>query len=379
MSGCLEVQNALIEWFSPDYRAEPVKDRTRIRLQPVFEGYPGITEIVFLPGSTGRFLALQKGGSLLWFDIPTKRSGQLLKLDVLTASEQGLLGLAFSPAFLRNGLLYLHYSVDVGGRKVGRISEWKVDTPHDITRSRIGSERILLEVEQPYANHNGGRLEFGPDGYLYIGLGDGGWRADPQGNGQNPKTLLGSILRIDPRPGPDKRPYTVPPDNPGGTWAPEIFAIGLRNPWKFSFAPDGRLIVADVGQDKYEEISVVRKGGNYGWNIREGFHCFEPPKGCQTANLIDPVYEYSHEEGKSITGGYVYTGSSIPFLRGKYVFGDFVSGWIRAISIPRAGKVTDVINLGRWPILISTFGRSADGELYVADFAKGTIYRLSAK
>lgn len=376
--GCVDVRNTFIEWFSPDYHAEPSEVQPSIQLQPVFEGFPAITEIVFLPGSGSRFLALLKGGSLLWFDIPTKRTGQLLKLDVLTASEQGLLGLAFSPTFARSGLLYLYYSVDVKGKKMSRISEWKADRPDDITRSRITSERILLEIEQPYANHNGGRMEFGPDGYLYIGLGDGGWRADPGRHGQNGQTLLGSILRIDVRPDKNGRPYSIPHDNPKGALAPEVFAIGLRNPWKFSFAPDGRLIVADVGQDKYEEISIVRKGGNYGWNIREGFHCFEPPQACRTAGLIGPIYEYSHDEGKSITGGYVYTGSGIPSLRGKYVFADFVSGWMRAITLPREGKA-QAMDLGKWPILIATFGRAADGELYVSDFGKGTIYKLTAK
>jgi glucose/arabinose dehydrogenase len=376
--GCNDARNAAIEWFTPEYRAEPREAPVSIQLEPVFEGFPAITEMVFLPGSNNRFLALQKDGSLLWFDIPSKRSGQLLKLNVLTSSEQGLLGLAFSPTFARSGLLYLYYSVDVKGKKMSRISEWKADRPDDITRSRITSERILLEIEQPYANHNAGRLEFGPDGYLYIGLGDGGWRGDPERHGQNGQTLLGSILRIDVRPDMNGRPYSIPPDNPQGDWAPEVFAIGLRNPWKFSFAPDGRLIVADVGQDRYEEISIVRKGGNYGWNIREGFHCYEPPQGCRTSGLIDPIYEYSHDEGKSITGGYVYTGSQIPFLRGKYVFADFVSGWMRAITLPQEGR-PQAMELGKWPILIATFGRAADGELYVADFGKGTIYRLRAK
>jgi glucose/arabinose dehydrogenase len=190
--------------------------------------------------------------------------------------------------------------------------------------------------------------------------------------------MLGSILRIDVRPDKNGRPYSIPDDNPKGAWAPEVFAIGLRNPWKFSFAPDGRLIVADVGQDKYEEVSIVRKGGNYGWNIREGSHCYEPPEGCRTTGLIDPIYEYSHDEGKSITGGFVYTGSAIPFLRGRYVLADFVSGWMRAITLPREGRA-EAIELGKWPILIATFGQSADGELYVADFGKGTIFKLTAK
>lgn len=373
--GCVDVRNAFIEWLSPEYRAEPSEVQSSIRLQPVFEGFPAITEIVFLPGSSNRFLALQKGGSLLWFDIATKRTGELLKLNVLTASEQGLLGLAFSPTFARSGLLYLYYSVEVKGKKTSRISEWKADRPDDITRSRITSERILLEIEQPYANHNGGRLEFGPDGYLYIALGDGGWRGDPWRHGQNGRTLLGSILRIDVRPDKNGRPYSIPHDNPQGEWAPEVFAIGMRNPWKFSFAPDGRLIVADVGQDKYEEVSIVHKGGNYGWNIREGFHCYEPPQACRTTDLIDPIYEYSHDEGKSITGGFVYTGSAIPSLRGRYVFADFVSGWMRAITLPREGRA-EAIELGKWSILIATFGRSGDGELYVADFGKGTIFKL---
>ena len=384
--GCIDIRNQLVEWFTPTYEAQPAHAAVTVNLMPVFEGYPSITEIVFLPGSNDQFLGLQKGGVLRWFDLRSKKSGELLRLKVLTASEQGLLGFAFSPTYRSDGLVYIHYSVDVNGKKIGRISQWKASHPENIMLSRFSNERILIEVEQPYANHNGGHIEFGADGYLYIGFGDGGWRDDPHKNGQNPKTLLGTMLRIDPQnkknsKANQSKPYSIPADNPRLGWLPEIYAIGLRNPWKFSFAPDGRLIVADVGQDTYEEISIVEKGKNYGWNIREGFHCFDPPENCSTAGLVDPVYEYTHDEGKSITGGYVYNGSLIPSLKGYYVFGDFVGGWIKAIRLPADGRqrVTESVDLGRWPILISTFGRSASGELYVADFGKGTIYQIIAQ
>lgn len=262
----------------------------------------------------------------------------------------------------------------------------------------------ILAVRQPYPNHNAGHIQFGPDGMLYVGWGDGGWRGDPQRNGQNPGTFLGSMLRLDPHaavregtgteemkrgaPAEEGRTYRVPPDNPfvgRAGFRPEVWAYGFRNPWKFSFDPSGRLIVADVGQDRWEEIDIVRRGGNYGWNVREGRHCYDPPANCETKGFEDPVYEYSHAEGNCITGGYVYTGRRIPALRGYYIFGDYVRGWIRAMPLPpaegRDGSVPSVEagvrELLRRPIRISTFGVDGDGEIYVADFESGHIFRLT--
>jgi glucose/arabinose dehydrogenase len=216
---------------------------------------------------------------------------------------------------------------------------------------------------------------------LYIGWGDGGWRGDPHNNGQNPMTMLGSMLRIDVNGRSGGRDYAIPQDNPfvrREDGLAEVWAYGLRNPWKYSFAPDGRLIVADVGQDEYEEIDIISRGGNYGWNIREGRHCYRPSSGCRTNELIDPVYEYSHEEGQSVTGGYVYTGERISDLKGRYIFGDFVQGrvWALDLADKNSAMQAEVYTLGKWPLMISTFGRDHDGELYVADFAGGAIYRM---
>jgi glucose/arabinose dehydrogenase len=195
-------------------------------------------------------------------------------------------------------------------------------------------------------------------------------------------TMLGSMLRIDPTSSGDL-PYTVPADNPfidSSGYLPETWATGLRNPWRYSFDQAGRLIVADVGQNAWEEISIVERGGNYGWRIKEGRHCYEPSVDCDGANLIDPVYEYGHQEGESITGGYVCTAETIPKLKGLYVFGDFLSGRLWAIRIPEDpsshSKPVEAFTLGRWQILLSTFGRDPSGRLYVAEFGNGAIFRL---
>jgi glucose/arabinose dehydrogenase len=240
-------------------------------------------------------------------------------------------------------------------------------------------------VEQPYQKHKAGQLQFGPDGYLYVGLGDGGWRNDPHGNGQNRKVLLGKMLRLD----VDARTagaYGIPSDNPFVGHAdarPEIWAYGLRNPWRYSFDGFGRLIVGDVGQDRFEEIDIVHTGDNLGWNVREATHCFAPPANCPENGFVDPIFEYGRELGSCITGGYVYTGSMVPELRDQYVFADFMSGAVWAMKLPGphlAGSgLHDARLLGNWPYLISSFGRDDDGELYLVDYANGKLFRLSTR
>ena len=237
-----------------------------------------------------------------------------------------------------------------------------------------------MTVFQPYANHDAGQLAFGPDGMLYIGWGDGGFRNDPKGSGQDRQTMLGAMLRVDIDNPDGGRAYGIPADNPfvndAGT-LDEIYAIGLRNPWRYSFAPDGRLVVADVGQDLWEEVSIVPAGGNLGWNLREGFHCFPPGGSCPSDEpLVEPIYEYGRDDGNSITGGFVDT-SGDEKLNGLYVFGDFVTGRLWAIDLPESGTATPRA-LGRWPILPSTFGQDTQGRVYVADFGSGTIYRIQA-
>lgn len=249
-------------------------------------------------------------------------------------------------------------------------------------------ERIIFEVEQPYPNHNAGQLAFGPDGFLYIAWGDGGSREDPKRHAQNMQTYLGAMLRIDPGAEAGSKKYRVPADNPFVGRAgvlPELFAVGLRNPWRFSFDPAGRLVVADVGQDRFEEVSIVQAGKNYGWDVREASACHRPKTNCANRSargdaFVDPVYEYGRDDGRSITGGYVYTGTRIAALKGRYVFGDFVSGRIWAIRLPGDGRSRVAKNaaaaLGKWPLLISTFGRDNRGEVYVADFGGGKVYRI---
>ncbi|MCS7204636.1 MAG: PQQ-dependent sugar dehydrogenase [Leptospiraceae bacterium] len=398
ISSCQWIQNQIIEIFTPEYTAQsrefaPLfegKDTQRkkilIQLQPIISGLPQITSIAEFPLDSQFLFVTIKTGEMMVYN--TKNQSYLLKkFDVLTSSEQGLLGIAFHPNFKENRLLYLHYSVEIEKKKYGRISEFvlspsktKKGFPYELER-----ERVLLEVQQPYSNHNGGHLEFGPDGFLYIGLGDGGWRDDPMNHSQNPRTLLGAMLRIDVKPSKDK-PYSIPFDNPfrfNPDWREEIFAIGLRNPWKYSFDPRSkRLIVADVGQDAFEEISIVEKGKNYGWRIKEGFSCYLDKQFCSRTDLVDPIYVYDHSEGQSITGGYVYMSDEIPELKFKYIFGDFVQGRIWAIELPETNekiREDQVYSLGKWPILISTFGITSRGEVLVGDFKTGKIFRITKK
>ena len=350
-----------------------------VALKLVAEGLKEPTDIQFVPGSSTQMLVLEKAGSAVWIDLETQQRTQVIGLAVPTKSEQGLLGAAFHPDFADNGALFLNHSHAKDGQRSSRVLRVQVDPQTHLA----SAPQVIMEVDQPYGNHNAGQLAFGPDGMLYIGWGDGGWRADPHGHGQNPRTLLGSMLRIDVDRQDPGQAYAVPLDNP---WvdtsgvAPEAWAIGLRNPWRYSFGPQGQLIVADVGQDAWEEVSVVGKGDNMGWNTREGTHCFEPSQGCASQGLRSPVFEYDHESGESITGGYVYTGSAVPELRGRYIFGDFVSGRIWAISLPATGQgmASDHTSLGRWTMLPSTFGQDASGELYVADYGRGRIFRFSA-
>ncbi len=249
-----------------------------------------------------------------------------------------------------------------------------------------GSEQVLLRVEQPFPNHNGGQLAFGPDGYLYLGLGDGGAANDPLGHGQDTSTVLGSILRLDvATPGA----VTIPDDNPfasGDGGAPEVFLYGLRNPWRFSFDREaGLLWIADVGQDAYEEVdridTATQGGANLGWNVMEGAHCFADPA-CSSDGLTLPLAEYGRDLGCSVTGGYVYRGAAIPDLRGWYLFGDYCTGFIFGLpsdaSPPADGTALAPLIVAETPLSISSFGEGADGELYVADVGRGGLYRVVA-
>jgi glucose/arabinose dehydrogenase len=294
-----------------------------------------------------------------------------------SGGERGLLGLALHPAWPQVARAFVHYT-DLAGDTV--LAEF---ASADGVTLAPDSERILLQVDQPYANHNGGQLSFGPDGQLYLGLGDGGSAGDPQGHGQDTATLLGSILRLD----VDATPggYVVPPDNPfaGGGGAAEIWIYGLRNPWRFSFdRAGGDLWIGDVGQGGWEEVHRLRAGqaagANLGWNVMEGAHCFavEP---CDQAGLVLPVAEYPTGTGCAVTGGFVYRGNGIGDLAGWYLLADYCNGLLSGLrSDMPDGSVAAPTPLLETGLTVSAFGEDAAGELYLADHGGGAIYRIVA-
>ena len=283
--------------------------------------------------------------------------------------------MAFHPNFSTNHKFYreLHHG---RWRPADHHSEFQT-WPTDPNTADPNSERVLLLVHQPFPNHKGGQLVFGPDGFLYIGLGDGGSGGDPQNNAQNLSSFLGKMLRIDVDPPfATGKEYAIPADNPfaGGGGLPEIYAYGLRNPWRFSFEPvTNRMFVADVGQDSFEEIDIMQKGGNFGWRVMEGTHCFNPATGCDTSNKILPIFEYPHTDGIAVIGGYIYKGTAIPSLANKYIFAD-LTGKIWSLTEAPANTWTrgDLLATN---LTLTSFGRDAAGELYLVDY-NGNILKL---
>ncbi len=349
-----------------------------LALEPVIEGGLVRPDYVTHAGDDRLFVVEQPGR------IRIIQSGQLLDrpfldmTDKVTTSgnEQGLLSVAFHPDYQNNGQFFVNYTRQRDGATV--IERYTV-SGDDPDRADDRSGKVILTIAQPEANHNGGLIKFGPDGYLYIGMGDGGGAGDRHGsigNGQDLEALLGKMLRVDVT---NQDTYIVPPDNPFGN---EIWSYGLRNPWRFSFdRATGDLYLADVGQNIYEEVdfqSASSTGGeNYGWRNMEGRHCYDPKEGCDPTGLVLPIAEYSHDVGGcSITGGYVYRGSQYPALQGAYFFGDYCTGFIW--SLQRDGdqwRMTKRLESG---VRISSFGEDVNGELYVVDHSGG-VYRLSAK
>lgn len=356
--------------------ADPIKsteERRIVTLAPVVT--KGLENPVFLTHAgdgSARLFVVEQPGRIRVLEGPVLLPAPFLDItkQVLFGGERGLLGLAFHPDYRHNGRFFVDYTRKPDGATV--VAEYRRGPT---ATSASQKERILLIVPQPYPNHNGGMVAFGPDGYLYIGLGDGGSKGDPDNRAQNPEDLLGKILRIDVDRGD---PYGIPMDNPfaKGGGRPEIYAVGLRNPWRFAFdVKTGNLWVADVGQYKWEEIDLVTRGGNYGWRMMEGTHCFHPSTDCRITPFSLPVSEYFHEKGRcSITGGYVYRGRVVQGLIGAYVYGDFCSGEIFALY---KGRTTEEPHpVLKSTLLISSFGEDAEGELYVLDH-KGGVYRLS--
>jgi uncharacterized protein (TIGR03437 family) len=351
-----------------------------VRLVEVARGLSRPVDIQQPDDGSGRLFVVQQTGIIRVIE-----NGQLLAqpfLDITdrvsqAADERGLLGLAFPRGYASKRYFYVNY-VTRGNPGTTTVSRFRV-TGLEANRADAGSEEVLLTQPQPFSNHNGGQLQFGPDGYLYIGLGDGGSGGDPQRHAQNPQSLLGKMLRIDVESGPGQ--YVVPASNPfvnDARFRPEIWAYGLRNPWRYSFDREtGDLWIADVGQNRAEEINLQPAssagGENYGWHFMEGFSCFVA--NCTPVG-VPPVFEYTRQAGDvSVTGGYVYRGARWAPLRGLYFFGDFASG--RIWTLRRTGTAWTREEVGRLPPnSVSTFGEDREGELYVADLGRGIVYRI---
>jgi len=334
------------------------------------------------PSGDNRFFVVEQRGTIRIIENGVLQAGNFLDIQGLTNfdhGEQGLLGLAFHPNFGTNQLFYVNYTRarnDPNNPQETVIAEFQTLAGNP-NQADPASERILLIVPQPFANHKGGQLAFGPDNLLYLGLGDGGSEDDPNNNGQNLFTMLGKILRIgvDP-PFASGKQYAIPADNPfaSGGGSPEIWAYGLRNPWRFSFERCGiRLFAGDVGQDMWEEVDLITKGGNFGWRVMEGNHCFNPSTGCDMSGKIPPIAEYPHPEGIAVIGGYVYKGTAIPALANAYIFGD-LNGKIWSLTEAPANTWTRTLLLstGR---TISSFGQDSAGEVYVVDLG-GSVLKL---
>ena len=351
-----------------------------LTLTEVAAGLDQPVHVTHAGDGSGRLFVVERGGT-----IRLVRDGALTPepfLDIRDrvgsrSSEQGLLSVAFHPRYGETGRLFVNYT-DKQGDTV--ISELRVSG--DANRADPASEKVLLQIDQPAANHNGGQLAFGPDGYLYIGMGDGGGANDQFRNGQNRESLLGKILRIDVDNGD---PYAIPADNPfvnqAGT-RPEIWAIGMRNPWRFSFDREtGDLYIGDVGQNSWEEVSfqpaASRGGENYGWPITEGTHCFEPREGCDTAGLTLPVHDYTQQLGCTVVAGYRYRGTAVPDLADAFIYADYCSGRMWALTQGSDGSWTnhDLIEAERG---ISSFGEDESGELYLVNIG-GALYRIGTQ
>lgn len=352
-----------------EVRLEPAFPHLTFRRPVLLLQAPGDSERTFVVEQQGTVQAIAADGAVSPFvDIASR---------VLFGGEAGLLGMAFHPDWPNTPEAFLSYSTSGGGADhrsmLARLRSSDGGKTLDPT-----SETVVLTFDQPFRNHNGGNIAFGPDGYLYFGTGDGGSGGDPRNFAQNLQVPLGKMLRIDVV---GSAPYGIPPDNPlvEGGGLPEIYAWGLRNPWRFSFDREtGELFAGDVGQNAWEEIDIIVKGGNYGWKIREGAHCFGASS-CPSAGLVEPIAEYRNPEaGRSITGGFVYRGKALPKLAGTYLYADFISGTLWGLSKSTSGTYEPRVLIESTGALISSFGEGHDGELYALDYGAGTILKIVA-
>jgi glucose/arabinose dehydrogenase len=355
----------------------------------VVEAFPKLkfrepVDLTHANDESNRLFVLEQEGTIRVFENKTSVTDAQLFMDIKKkvsyGGEAGLLGLAFHPDYKRNGYFYVNYTSKVYGKLETIVARYKV-TAGDANRADPASETVLLHFEQPYDNHNGGALKFGPDGYLYISAGDGGSWGDPHNNGQNKSAWLGKILRIDVN-STGKGNYGIPKDNPfAGNkegFREEIYAYGLRNPWRISFDKQTNTLWAgDVGQNKREEIDIIVKGGNYGWRKKESIDCYKPDKDCEEAGFIEPVLDLPQANGEhSVTGGFVYRGKALPQLSGRYIFADYVSGRVFALET-RNGKAVSNHVLAEKVFQISAFGEDANSELYLCSHSSGKILKLA--
>jgi glucose/arabinose dehydrogenase len=352
-----------------------------LALVPVVSGLNFPLFLTAPPGDTGRLFIVEKAGVIRIVKHGSLLGTPFLNITSLTTKggEQGLLGLAFSPDYSTSGRFYVSYTT-TGGGNAGHsvIARYHVSSDPDLSGT---ADTVILTVNQPFANHNGGNIIFGPDGFLYFGLGDGGDAGDPFETGQDRTDLLGSMLRLD----VSGASYSIPAGNPyvgHATFRQELWNYGLRNPWRWSFdRQTGDLYIADVGQNKYEEVDVVPAGAgggqNFGWDDMEGTHCFEDAN-CASNPAIRPVLDYGHNEGCSVTGGYVYRGAAVPAIQGLYFYSDYCAGVLRSFRWS-AGGITEQKS---WTLLhtgggVTSFGEDAQGELYLLSNS-GTVYRFAA-
>ncbi len=345
-----------------------------LALHPVASGLAQPVHVAAAQGDSARLFVVEQGGRIRLVVRDSLRAEPFLDLtdSVSSGGERGLLSVAFHPRYAENGYFFVDYTDGNGDTHIVRFQRG-ADADHADPASGV----LLLAIAQPYSNHNGGHVAFGPDGFLYVGMGDGGSGGAPQGNGQNPRRLLGKLLRLDVDHG---APYAIPPGNPfahGAAGRAEIWALGLRNPWRFAFdPPSGLLYIADVGQNKWEEIDAApaaRAGVNYGWNFTEGLHGYH---GGAPGGLTAPIEEYGHDSGCSITGGVVYRGHDLPALSGHYVYGDYCNGGIRSFRYDGTG----VRDRRVWQDIVvpglSSFGTDARGELYTVSHS-GVVSRVT--
>ncbi len=358
----------------------------KYELVQVFKGlkFDAPVELQSPTDGTNRIFVVEQKGVIRVFDNndDVQQSAVFLDIDntVESGGEKGLLGLAFHPDYKSNGFFYVNYTR--GNPLETVIARYKVSSTSS-NKADPSSETILMTYRQPYGNHNGGKVAFGPDGYLYIAAGDGGSGGDPGNRAQDRKEWLGKILRIDVNATSGSKNYGIPADNPfagnKNGYLEEIYAYGLRNPWRFSFDPQTNMLWAgDVGQNKIEELDIIEKGGNYGWNIMEADECFKQDK-CNKEGLILPITSYQQDSstGRSVTGGYVSRDASLPGLNGKYIYGDYVSGniWVLNYSGKKAVSNTKIAQISGG---LSSFGQDDKNNLYILEYGPGKVYKLKS-